>query len=51
MTQRGMGKTEMERIAEIMATVLSDIKNEEVASKAARQVEELTSDFPLYPEL
>lgn len=51
MTQRGMGKTEMDRIAEIMATVLSDIKNEEVATKAARQVEELTVEFPLYPEL
>ena len=50
-TARGMEEKEMEQIATLIATVLDDIDNESVRKTVSKQVKELTSEFPLYPEL
>jgi glycine hydroxymethyltransferase len=51
MTTRGMRELEMEQIADLITTVLRDIKNEETIANVRRQARELCAQFPLYPDL
>ena len=48
MTTRGMGRSEMLQIAELIDTALTQ-RDEASLTKVRGQVEELTSHFPLYP--
>ncbi len=49
LTTRGMGEAEMQKIAALIAEVLHDPQSEEVRDKVRREVIELSSQFPLYP--
>jgi len=51
MTTRGMKETEMVRIADMITSVIRDIKNEETIADVRRQSRELCAQFPLYPDL
>lgn len=51
MTTRGMMEKEMVQIADLITTVLRDIKNEETISSVRNQAKELCAKFPLYPDL
>ncbi len=51
MTTRGMKELEMVKIADLITTVLRDIKNEETIADVRRQSRELCAQFPLYPDL
>lgn len=51
MTTRGMKETEMVKIADMITSVIRDIKNEETIDDVRRQVRELCAQFPLYPDL
>lgn len=51
MTTRGMRELEMVQIADLITTVLRDIKNEETIAEVRRQSRELCGKFPLYPDL
>ena len=46
-TTRGMREPEMEAIADMIAEVLTDIKNVDAAKKVRQRVRELTTCFPL----
>ena len=48
-TTRGMGESEMVRIAELIDRVLGAPDDERVAADVKREVRSLTSSFPLYP--
>jgi glycine hydroxymethyltransferase len=48
-TTRGMKEPEMQRIAELMVRVLSEIESEAVQGEVKGLVRELTDRFPLYP--
>ncbi|HEX5580230.1 MAG TPA: serine hydroxymethyltransferase [Gemmatimonadaceae bacterium] len=50
-TTRGMGEAEMDRIAALMTTVLESPDDEGVAERIRGEVKELTSRFPLYPNV
>jgi glycine hydroxymethyltransferase len=50
-TTRGMKEPEMERIAELIDTVLSSAEDAALAARIRDDVRELTSRFPLYPGL
>lgn len=50
-TTRGMKEPEMERIAELINTVLSSAEDAALAARIRADVRELTSRFPLYPGL
>ncbi len=50
-TTRGMKEPEMERIAELINTVLSSADDAALAARIRDDVRELTSRFPLYPGL
>ena len=49
-TSRGMKEAEMKKIAAIIDATLSAPEDESVIAKSRKQVEELTENFPLYPE-
>jgi glycine hydroxymethyltransferase len=51
MTTRGMKEKEMVQIADMITTVIRDIKNEETIADVRRQARELCGQFPLYPDL
>lgn len=51
MTTRGMGRNEMHQIASLIDRILRDPENENVLTSVTREVKELCSHFPLYPEL
>ena len=61
LTTRGLGAAEMDQIAELMHTVLSQTKpgaskakfnlDEAVSDRVAKQATELLSGFPLYPQV
>lgn len=51
MTTRGMKENEMKIIASLIDKVLSNLGNENVYNQVRNEVKELTSKFPLYPEL
>ena len=50
-TTRGMGKAEMELIAELIKKVRDNFENEEYLQALKKEVHSLTDRFPLYPEL
>ncbi|MDD1736322.1 MAG: serine hydroxymethyltransferase, partial [Methanothrix sp.] len=51
MTTRGMKEPEMVEIADMITTVLRDIKNEKTIAEVRSQARELCGRFPLYPDL
>jgi glycine hydroxymethyltransferase len=51
LTTRGMGETEMARVADLIHEVLSHHGDSAVEARVAGRVEELCRSFPLYPEL
>ncbi|MHB8118061.1 MAG: serine hydroxymethyltransferase [Methanothrix sp.] len=51
MTTRGMRELEMVQIADMITSVIRDIKNEETIADVRRQARELCGQFPLYPDL
>lgn len=51
MTTRGMKEDEMKIIAKLIDKVLSNIGNHKVYEEVKNEVKELTSRFPLYPQL
>jgi glycine hydroxymethyltransferase len=51
MTTRGMGESQMVQIADMITTVLRDIKNEETISSVRSEVRELCDQFPLYLDM
>jgi len=51
MTTRGMKELEMVKIADLITSVIRDIKNEETIADVRRQAGELCAQFPLYPDL
>jgi glycine hydroxymethyltransferase len=50
-TTRGMLEPQMVQIADLITTVLRDIKNEETIKAVRGQVQSLCDQFPLYPDL
>ena len=50
-TSRGMKEKEMARIADMISTVLRDIKNEATIKTIGAEVQELCDQFPLYSDL
>ncbi|QYR22047.1 serine hydroxymethyltransferase [Paenibacillus sp. sptzw28] len=50
-TSRGMGADAMKTIGEVIAMTLKNPKDEAVLAKARGMVSDLTSQYPLYPEL
>jgi len=50
-TTRGMKEPQMVEIADMITTVLCDIKNEETMKAVRAQAKELCDLFPLYPDL
>jgi glycine hydroxymethyltransferase len=50
-TTRGMKEKEMTEIADMITTVLRDIKNETTIKSVRSQVLDLCNQFPLYPDL
>ncbi len=50
-TTRGMGETEMDQIAELVARVLAAPDSTDVAARAADDVRAMCRKFPLYPAL
>ena len=51
MTTRGMRESQMVQIADMITTVLRDIKNEETISSVRSEVRELCDQFPLYLDM
>jgi glycine hydroxymethyltransferase len=47
LTTRGMGEAEMERVAELIDRVISNMKNEDVIAQVAGEVRELCAGFPV----
>jgi glycine hydroxymethyltransferase len=50
LTTRGMGEEEMRTVGRLIAEVLHDPQSEDVRNKVSREVAELASRFPLYPQ-
>ncbi len=50
-TTRGMKEKEMVKIADLITTVLRDIKNEETIGSVKSKAKELCDQFPIYPDL
>jgi glycine hydroxymethyltransferase len=51
MTTRGMLEKEMVQIADMITSVIRDIKNEETITSVRAKARELCDRFPLYPDL
>lgn len=51
LTTRGMKEKEMEVIAEMINDVITNPESEDVKKNVQRKIEDITSEFPLYPEL
>ena len=51
LTTRGMKEKEMELIAEMINDVITDPASEDVKKNVRKKIEDVTSEFPLYPEL
>ena len=50
-TTRGMGGSEMEHIGEMITKVIENRDDQQVIAQVRREVEELCTKFPLYPEI
>ncbi len=51
LTTRGMKENEMKELARLIVTVLKSGGDKSILAKVREEVKQLTSDFPLYPEL
>ncbi len=51
LTTRGMKEKEMGIVAEMINDVISNPTSEDVKKNTLRKIEDLTSEYPLYPEL
>ena len=51
LTTRGMKEKEMEIIAEMINDVITNPESDDVKKSVHRKIEDITSEFPLYPEL
>ena len=51
LTTRGFKEAEMELVADMIEKVLTNHENDNVLQEVRQRVKELTSKFPLYPEL
>ena len=51
LTTRGMKENEMKEVARLIVTVLKSGGDKSILAKVREEVKQLTSDFPLYPEL
>ena len=49
LTTRGFGEVEMEKVAELIDTVLTK-KDDATVARIKKEVRELTEEFPLYAE-
>ena len=49
-TTRGMKEGEMDKIAEFIHTILSDVENSSLQERIKGEVKELCQKFPIYPE-
>ncbi|MDD1719812.1 MAG: serine hydroxymethyltransferase [Methanoregulaceae archaeon] len=49
-TSRGMKEAEMRRIGTWIAAIVKDIGNEALIKKTGKEVQEMASTYPLYPE-
>jgi glycine hydroxymethyltransferase len=50
-TTRGMKEKQMIQIADLISTVLRDIKNPDTVKSVRAKAKELCDQFPLYPDL
>ena len=50
-TTRGMKEGEMKIIAKLISDVINNINDEQEIEKISKKVDELTSSFPLYPDI
>lgn len=51
LTTRGMNEKDMEKVAEMINDVLSNPGNEDVKKNVKQRIDDLTGEYPLYPEL
>lgn len=51
LTTRGMKEKEMGIVAEMINDVISNPQSEDVKKNTLKKIEDITSEFPLYPEL
>ncbi|MCX7877101.1 MAG: serine hydroxymethyltransferase [Ignavibacteria bacterium] len=51
LTTRGMKEKEMETVADMINEIISAPEDEEVKEKVRKKIEDITSEYPLYPEL
>jgi glycine hydroxymethyltransferase len=51
LTTRGMGTSEMRRIAHLIATALEQRADESALARIKAEVGEMTEAFPLYPSV
>jgi glycine hydroxymethyltransferase len=49
-TSRGMKEEEMRKVGKWIGTILKDIRNEAIIRKIGKEVTEMSSKFPLYPD-
>lgn len=51
LTTRGMNEKDMEKVAEMINDVISNSGNVEVQKNVKQRIDDLTGEYPLYPEL
>lgn len=51
LTTRGMNEKDMEKVAEMINDVISNPGNEDVKKNVKQRIDDLTGEYPLYPEL
>ncbi|MEO8513582.1 MAG: serine hydroxymethyltransferase [Ignavibacteria bacterium] len=51
LTTRGMKEKEMETVAEMINDVITNPASEDVKKSVTKKIDDITSEFPLYPEL
>jgi glycine hydroxymethyltransferase len=51
LTTRGMKETDMEKIAGMINDLLSNPDNDEIKQDVKKRIDDITSEYPLYPEL
>ncbi|MBN8584537.1 MAG: serine hydroxymethyltransferase [Ignavibacteria bacterium] len=51
LTTRGMKEKEMETVADIINDVITNPESDDIKKNVAKKIDDITSEFPLYPEL
>ncbi len=51
LTTRGMKEKEMESVADMINDVITNPESDDVKKSVAKKIEDITAEFPLYPEL